>query len=102
MLKRNIILKIGILLTKNMDIFQVPVLRDIRWFMYRKYFGAPNLYVDSGVDISSAHRNENASFEGTGKINLGKGVQKYLHTITISTESLKIGKKMELRILVLS
>ncbi|MFK7747171.1 MAG: hypothetical protein AB8B65_02145 [Kordia sp.] len=74
MLKNNILLKIGILVMKNMDIFQVPVLRDIRWFYYRKYYGAPKLYVDSGVDISSAHRNENASFEGTGKINLGKGV----------------------------
>ncbi len=63
-----------ILLTKNMDIFQVRGLRGIRWFFYRKYYAAPKLYVDSGVDISSAHRNSNASFEGTGKINLGKGV----------------------------
>jgi len=74
MLKHSIILKIGILLIKNIAIFQVPVLRDIRWFFYRKYYGAPKLYVDSGVDISSAHTNANASFEGTGKINLGKGV----------------------------
>jgi len=72
--KFNIILKIGILLIKNMDIFQILTLRDVRWFLYRKYYSSPQLYVDSGVDISSAHRNKNARFVGVGKINLGKGV----------------------------
>ena len=74
MLKENIILKTLILLIKNMDIFKVIFLRNIRWFLYRKYFDSPKMYVDSGVDISSAHANKNASFEALGKLNLGKNV----------------------------
>lgn len=73
-MKNSGLLKLLILLIKPIDIFQVVGLRSIRWFLYRKYYGCPNLYVDSGVEISSAHRNKNAYFKGTGKINLGKNV----------------------------
>jgi acetyltransferase-like isoleucine patch superfamily enzyme len=73
-MKNSAILKLCIILIKPFDVFQIVVLREIRWFLYRKYFEAPKLYVDSRVDISTAHKNKNASFEGTGKINLGKDV----------------------------
>ena len=68
------ILKLFILSIKHLDIFQVIFFRNIRWWLYRKYYNASKLYVDTNVDISSAHVNRDSYFKVLGKVNIGKGV----------------------------
>lgn len=70
----NILAKFLILIFKDWSIFSAPYLRNFRWFIYRYYYKAPRLYVDTGVTISTAHTNNNSFFNNTGELHLGKGV----------------------------
>jgi len=49
-------------------------LRRFRWWLYRKFFDSPLLYVDEGVVISSAHANHNSFFNCEGEVNIGANV----------------------------
>jgi len=68
----RIILKFLILIFKDYSIFSAPFLRVFRWWLYRKYFNAPSLYVDTGVTISIAHSNNESRIQIKGEVNIGK------------------------------
>ncbi|MCJ8319677.1 MAG: hypothetical protein MJK12_08580 [Colwellia sp.] len=53
----NNLIKILILIIKDFSIFSSPTLRILRWWLYRKYYKAPKLFVDTRVTISMDHIN---------------------------------------------
>ena len=68
------ILKLLIILFRNSPLFSLYGLRRFRWWLYRKFFDSPLLYVDEGVVISSAHANHNSFFNCEGEVNIGANV----------------------------
>ena len=70
----KLIYKFLIILVKDFSIFSSPGLRGIRWWLYRKFFKAPKLFVDSHVTIAIAHTNLAAKFNVLGELNIGKDV----------------------------
>ncbi|OKY26757.1 MULTISPECIES: acyltransferase [Thalassotalea] len=70
----NIVLKLLILLLKDFSIFSAPGLRRIRWWLYRKYFNAHELHVDTRVTIVKAHKNNNSKLILSSSIHIGKDV----------------------------
>lgn len=67
----NIIYKIVILLTKN-QIFSSQLLRNLRWWAYRKYFNTPLLYVAEYVKIVKAHPHDNTFFKVGNDVHIGE------------------------------
>lgn len=68
------LLKTLILLLRDQSIFTVVGLREFRWWVYRKYYDSPRLYVDNGVKLVSAHSSESSHFRCLGEANLGLNV----------------------------
>jgi len=68
------LLKLCIIFTKDFSFFSLPALRNIRWFLYRKYYNAEKLYVDTGVTIVTAHKNTGAYFKCGPKVHIGEDV----------------------------
>lgn len=70
----NIVLKFLILICKDFSIFSSPGLRRIRWWLYRRYFNAEHLYVDSRVTLTKAHINKNSQLHIGKELHIGKDV----------------------------
>lgn len=68
------LLKVSILLIQNSKLFSYPPLRGVRWALYRKYLGVGVLYVDVGVNISTAHQNKRAYFRCGDYVHLSNDV----------------------------
>lgn len=68
------LLKLSILIFRNSPLFSTYGFRNFRWYLYRKYYNAPKLYVGERVVISIAHSNKNAFFKCMGELNIGMDV----------------------------
>ncbi|WP_286233912.1 acyltransferase [Thalassotalea sediminis] len=68
------ILKLLILITKDFSIFSSPGLRHIRWWLYRQYYNAERLYVDTRVTITKAHTNQSSLLQMGEDVRIGKDV----------------------------
>ena len=68
------LLKFLILIFRNSPLFSTYGFRSFRWFLYRKFYNAPKLYVDERVVISIAHSNKKAFFKCQGEVNIGLDV----------------------------
>jgi acetyltransferase-like isoleucine patch superfamily enzyme len=68
------VLKFLILIFRNSPLFSTYGFRKFRWFLFRKYYNAPGLYVDERVVIAIAHTNKNAYFKCAGEVNIGLDV----------------------------
>ena len=67
------IIKILILITRDITLFSLKGFRDIRNALYRKYYNAPHIFVSEKVIMQPAHINKENYFVCKNKVNIGRG-----------------------------